>query len=581
MADQENPSLTPVGKIISFLLVLGLLAFGGYIVWSRMNAPKPGAPAPAASAQGDAKPADGNAAPAPTPAARNLPQAESAMVTEVPRLAAPAIYQLKDNTVEIELSNYPGYAGLIVANNGLAPTEDSIFFKKHGFKAKITLSEEESWSALNSGRLAVSATTADVLAVYGKQFNVVVPAQIGYSRGADGIVVTSDINRVNQLRGKTLATGQFTEAEFFIRYLAQEAGVEVAYLDDLNTRPDPDKINLFFADDAFAAGDLFLAEMEAGGTRLAGCVTWAPKTTEVAEGSGGKAKVLVTNRNLLIVADVLMVNKPFAQANPKIVRGLVEGMLEGNRLVRSNPDAQVDLLVKAFNTGADADSRLDRTTMKRELEKVHLSNLPENLAFFSGDISSGGSFSGIYSAAVLAYGRLIRDPIDSERFLDLQPLKDIQSAGLFAGEQVAIQPIKTSVGEALEQDPLLSKDIRFFFEPNSSRLDMSNNANIENLKGIQKMLQVSPGSKVLLRGHVDNARVPEFRKQGGESLVRQMALEAMQLSKDRAAEVRKQLLEGYKVEAARVDTIGRGWEEPSGQDSDKNRRVEVYWFTLE
>ena len=33
-------------------------------------------------------------------------------------------------------------------------------FKKHGFKLKITLSEEESWSALNSGKMAASATTS-------------------------------------------------------------------------------------------------------------------------------------------------------------------------------------------------------------------------------------------------------------------------------------------------------------------------------------------------------------------------------------------------------------------------------------
>lgn len=575
MADAQDPSLTPVGKIISFLLVVGLLAFGGYVMWSRSQAAK-NVPAPMAVQQGSQAADAGR--PSPTPAA----PVESALLTEVPRLAAPAPFQMKDNTIDIELSNYPGYSGLVAANNGLAPTEESIFFKKHGFKVKITLSEEESWSALNSGRLAASATTADVLAVYGKQLNVVVPVQIGYSRGADGIVVTSDINRINQLRGKTLATGQFTEAEFFIRYLAQEAGVEVAYLDDLNAKPNADKINLFFSEDAFAAGDLFLEELKAGTNRLAGCVTWAPKTTEVAEGSEGKARVLVTNRNLLIIADVLVVNRPFADANPKIVRGLAEGLLEGNRMVRANPDPYLDLVVKAFNTtAADADSKIDRGGMRRELEKVHLSNLPENLAFFSGDMASGGSFAGIYSSAVLAYGAMIRDPVDSERFANIQPLKDMQAAGLFAGEQIVIQPVKTTGGQALETDPLLSKDIRFFFEPNSSRLEMGNSENIKNLKDIQRMLQVSPGSKVLLRGHVDNARVPEFRKQGGESLVRQMALDAMKLSKNRADEVRKQLLDGYKVDASRLDTIGRGWEEPSSPESDKNRRVEVYWFTLE
>ena len=70
-------------------------------------------------------------------------------------------------------------------------------------------------------------TTADVLAVYGRQLHAVVPAQIGFSRGADGIVVRSDIKRINALKGKTIATAQFTEVDFFIRYLAQEAGLAV------------------------------------------------------------------------------------------------------------------------------------------------------------------------------------------------------------------------------------------------------------------------------------------------------------------------------------------------------------------
>src|SRR5436190_3966515 len=165
---------------------------------------------------------------------------------EVPKLKSPAAYMPKDNIVEIELSEYAGYAGLVAANGGLEPNENSYFFKKHGFKVKLTLSEEESWSALNSGKMAASATTADVLAVYGKQFDVVVPALIGFSRGADGVVVKSDIKKINDLKGKTLASAQFTESDFFIRYLATEAGLEINLLDDLKSKPDPNKVNLVF-----------------------------------------------------------------------------------------------------------------------------------------------------------------------------------------------------------------------------------------------------------------------------------------------------------------------------------------------
>jgi NitT/TauT family transport system substrate-binding protein len=86
---------------------------------------------------------------------------------------------------------------------------------------------------------------------------------------------------------------------------------------------------------------------------------------------------------------------------------------------------------------------------------------------------------------------------------------------------------------------------------------------------------------VLLRGHVDNAKVEEFRKTGGESYLRTMALRAIELSKNRATEIKRLLIERHKIEAARIDVIGRGWEEALGTDSEKNRRVEVQWFMLE
>ena len=311
----------------------------------------------------------------------------------MPKLDPAAPYQPQGDTIDIELSEYAGYAGLIAANGGLEPNPNSVFAKKHGFKVRIKLSEEDSWSALNSGKLAASATTADVLAVYGRQFQVVVPAQIGFSRGADGVIVRSDVKRINDLKGKTLAASQFNEADFFIRFLAQEAGLGVNMLSGLDARPDPAKVNLVYADDAFIAGDVFLADVQKNGKRLAGCVTWAPKTTEVVDQAGGKATLLTTNRNLLIIADVLIVNRGFAENNPKMVAGLADGLLEGNRMVRDKPAEHLDVIGRAF--------KWDRNQTQAELAKVHLSNLPENLAFFRGQIDAAGSFGGIYQSAVV------------------------------------------------------------------------------------------------------------------------------------------------------------------------------------
>jgi NitT/TauT family transport system substrate-binding protein len=257
-----------------------------------------------------------------------------------------------------------------------------------------------------------------------------------------------------------------------------------------------------------------------------------------------------------------------------MVEGLVAGLLEGNRLVRDNPDAQLEVIGKAF--------KWDREKTKGELAKVHLSNGPENLAFFSGAIDAAGSFGGIFQSAVYAYGNeLIKDPIDAERFASLDALKALETAGAFSGQTVAIAPIKTAGAGPVESDPLLSKNIRFLFQPNSASLDVNNQDNIKNLAALKQLLQVSPGSTILLRGHVDNSRVEEFRKQGGDAFLRQMAMKAIDFSKQRANEIKRLLVEREKVDAARLEAIGRGWEEPLGGEYEQNRRVEAQWFTLE
>ena len=110
---------------------------------------------------------------------------------------------------------------------------------------------------------------------------------------------------------------------------------------------------------------------------------------------------------------------------------------------------------------------------------------------------------------------------------------------------------------------------------------MANQSNESNLEAIKKLLQVSPGSTILLRGHVDNALVEEFRKKGGEAFVRSQALKAMDLSRRRAAEIKRTLSERLKVDSQRIEVVGRGWEEPVSPNSDENRRVEVQWFTIE
>ncbi len=497
---------------------------------------------------------------------------------EIPNIGLPGTYKMNGDTIDVELSEWPGYAAIIVANGGLNPNPDSLFFKKFGFKLKIVLSEgeAEAWQALNGGKTAVSSTTVDVLSLYGSQLKVEVPIQLDFSRGGDGILVSKDVSTINQLKGRIVTVAQFTESDFFIRFLAQEAGLQIKELQGVSDAPDPERINLLFTESAFEAADLFVESVKRGDGFISGALTWSPKTVEVPAALPDKVRLLATNRNMLIIADVLLVNAGFAKESPQVVRGLVQGILEGVDMINRDPVNTLPIAAKAFNMAPEE--------FRKVFQEVHLSNHAENLQFFSTEAGQTGSFNDLYYTAVYAYGKeIIPNAIAPEKLANRAHLDAIAQEGLFAGQAVTLGPIKTvERTEVLEGNPLLSKQVRFLFQPNSTELELGDQANQEQLKSLLDLLKLMPGSYILLRGHLDNSKVPEFQAKG-EAYLRKMAVRAVEQSKLRAESVKSALLQAWpEADPARVDTEGRGWDEPlPGAKPEDNRRVEVQLFTLE
>jgi len=129
----------------------------------------------------------------------------------------PATYNYKDNIVEIELSEYAGYAGLIYANGGLEPTENSYFFKTYGFKLKITLSEATTGrrstpaSSRSPPRRPMSSPSTRTRCRSRCRSRLRIRAALTAS--SSGVRET-----FQRLKGKVLVASQFGESEFFLRY---------------------------------------------------------------------------------------------------------------------------------------------------------------------------------------------------------------------------------------------------------------------------------------------------------------------------------------------------------------------------
>src|SRR5262245_11061335 len=119
--------MTSRGKLVLTFIILAVVGVGMWKWWEKLS----GSSTPTTTTTTTAS---SGSTPGAAPADTSPPVALAETQTEIPKLAPPGTYQPKDNVVEIELSEYAGYAGLIVANGGLEPNDNSIFAKKHGFK---------------------------------------------------------------------------------------------------------------------------------------------------------------------------------------------------------------------------------------------------------------------------------------------------------------------------------------------------------------------------------------------------------------------------------------------------------------
>lgn len=501
---------------------------------------------------------------------------------ELPKLDPPGEYKPQGDTIDVEISDWPGYAPLIWANNGLEPNPDSYFAKMHGFKLKIVVSEAEAegWSRLNSGKTGVSVTTVDVLALYANQLKVEVPIQLDFSRGGDGILTLKTITNINQLKGRRVAVAQYTEAEFFLRFLAQEVGLGIKPLAGPEDSLGAEQINLVYTKTAEEAAEAFKISARNGDGFLSGAVTWSPFTVEIPQELPDQVRLLVTNRNLLVVADILVVNAAFARKNPKIVQGLVDGILTGAEEIRKDPDRTLPVVARSFKDDSGKPRTLE--AMKELMKDVHLSNHAENMLFFSTDPGQTGTFGDIYYTALYAYGQDTKAAVPPQKLFNRSYLEKLADDPRFKDQKVTLGPVKTSEkASPLEADPVLVKQIRFHFDPNSTELDLKDEGNQQALKDLDRLLKRAPGSYFMLVGHLDNSRVEEFR-QLGEAVFRRRSMQAVEQSKKRAESVKKVLEERHSVDPKRIESDGKGWDDPlAGAKPEENRRVEVRFYTLE
>lgn len=579
--------MTARGKIILTLLLLGVVGFGVYRWWDKI--------APAGrSSQISINPQevkDALAASKPAPAAAsdvaNKLLAGDKAVSLVDGSAIPPVSGVSDYDktmkdgkliVQFPINIWPGWAPIIVANNGLEPNEGSVFFKKYGFYVKLSIVDDpvKARDLFASGHSHVLWGTLDMMALFAPELVKdsrtvpVIAQQIDWSSGGDGIVARGDLRNINDFRMKDgkrrkVVLAQNSPSHYLIMSLLIDAGI------------DPAQVDFKWAGDAPAAAKIFVQDPS-----FDAFVGWSPDIYTVTDKVPGTRLVVTTGSANHLIADVWAVRNDFYRDHPDIVANLVRGIFDGVDLVRKDVPAAAQTLSKAYGIPVeDCQSMIGKDGGVAEGD-AHLTNYRENSNFFL-DPMNPSNFEVVWNRASTIYKSLgaIDAPVSPAKVKaaailaklseEYKEVRDLSQATFKPGAM-----FKTAEAETSE---ILTKSVIVSFEPNKTALNPEYDPTIPNvMEEIGKLAGTFGNAYIVIEGNTDGSRkgvVPA-------DLVRQ-------LSYDRADSVRKAILVKYKFDPNKFKVIGNGWDNPvptmtdasNPEHNKKNRRVEVKVFPLE
>ncbi len=591
MSDQST-GLTPLGKVLSILIILALIGVGGYVVYQKQFAPQPapgGPQAPMAGTTGPGGPVAQQAGkPAVEGAGVEAPDTKSLTTVKeykyipqekLPEVKGASAYKWDPaaKTLRFSYNVWAGWLPIIAANHGTAANDQSVFFKKYGFRVEMVLMDDPvaARDAYATGDVHTLWGTLDMIVLFApdlmKDSRTAprVVQQIDWSNGGDGIVVRDTIKSVSDLRGKTIAYALNSPSEYYLTSLLLAAGMRPSDIKPKNTAT------------AFEAAAAFVADRS-----VDGCVSWAPDIYTISEKVPGTRILSSTAEANKLITDVYAVRADFARDHPDVVAGLVAGIFEGMDMVKQDPRQACEWMAKAFNMQAD-----DVMKMRSDF---HSTNFAENVQFFL-NAQNPTNFERTWKNASYAYSELNRlDKIIAfDKIMDFGVIKDLQAKGTFAHHQdesvAKFTPGTVALKKKLQAEaPILTQTIRVNFYPNSSnpfepgRDEFGNpvqgklyDPNVAGtLDQVARLSGQFARAIILIEGHTDSSMKGKVPFQAVKDL-----------STSRAEAIKRALIDKYKFDPNKFIVEGKGWSEPADPtDPDNhalNRRVEISVFPPE
>ncbi len=476
-----------------------------------------------------------------------------------------------EKVVQFPINVWIGWLPIVAANHGFAPNEESIFFRKHGFKVNLKLIDDPvtARDAFAAGESHILWGTLDMIALFAPDLmkdSRTAPRvyqQIDWSNGGDGIVVRGIVNTVRDLKGKTVVYAQNSPSQYFINNLLIAGGIQ------------PSEVTHKYTATAFEAAAAFVADK-----RIDACVSWAPDIYNIPEKVAGTRILTTTSEASKLIADVWAARADFAKDHPGIIKGLVAGIFEGM-------DALGDDTFKAqaFQWMAEGYGMPVEEVQGMALD-AHSTNFAENKDFFL-NANSPTNFERTWKNITFVYRELglIATPARFDEVMDFSVVKALDAEGAFAHQKdtYASTFAPMSYSRVSAEAPIVTQTIRINFYPNSSNLREPQHDDLGNpVPGTlyDPTVDATIDKVGRLAGQYERAVIAVLGHTDASMKGRGVPYEEVQkLSAERANAVMQELVKQFKFDPNKFVVEGKAWDVPADPEDPMNhamnRRVEV------
>ena len=271
----------------------------------------------------------------------------------VATLALPAAAQ--DTKVTIAISGWTGFAPLTLA-------KEAGLFAKHGLDVTIKkIPQKDRHLAIASGDVQCAATTVETWIAWNA--NGVATTQIfqlDKSDGADGMVVKPGINRISDLKGKTVAASAPGTAPYFtLAWMLKKNGMSVKDVKVVNLEPQ-------------AAANAMIA----GTDGVDAAMTYEPYLGAVrAKPEAGK--IIATTLDDPMIMDTFGCAPKFLADNPKAAKGLADAYFDAVAMIKAEPKKSFEIM--------GADVKQTGEAFEASQKYLRWQDREANAKFFAGE----------------------------------------------------------------------------------------------------------------------------------------------------------------------------------------------------